>query len=333
MWGAGAGVEIIQGDACFQSYICHLPRSIIEMAKRGVFEGFRGLVFPSICDVIRNLSGMWKLLFPRQWAEYLDFPQNFDAAIGGAFYRAALIGLATLIRGAEPDDDYWEKTREAIILANRQRDLLRQLDRLRCASPEKLPIDRYYYLLRSALLLHPAAHIDVVQRYLAENAEGRHAPSLDNVRVILVGAFCEQPPVGLLKTIERVGCYIVNDDLLLGLRWFTSPLREDGDPLDSLVEAYLNRTETAPFRYQGNNNRGADLVNRVRRSKAQGVLFAAPSFCDPALLERPLLQEALKQAGIPFASFNYSENACHYQGVTEMAGTFSDSIRLWDGEA
>jgi benzoyl-CoA reductase subunit C len=26
------------------------------------------------------------------------------------------------------------------------------------------------------------------------------------------GSFCEQPPLGLIKTLERAGCYIVDDD-------------------------------------------------------------------------------------------------------------------------
>jgi len=332
VWGGGARVEIIHGDAYYQSYICHLPRSVIEMAKKGVFEGFKGFVFPSICDVIRNLSGMWKLLFPRQWASYLDLPQNFDPGIGGKFYREELIRLSTLIRGAEPDEDYLERLREAIILTNRQRKALLRLQRFRRSFPHKAPIDEYYYLLRSALLLHPSEHTGLVERYLSAEIEGRDAKPLDNVRVVLVGAFCEQPPVGLLKTIERAGCYIVNDDLMLGLCWLTSPLREEGDPLESLVEGYLEKTGMAPFKYQGDKDRGEELVRLVHESKAEGVLFAAPSFCDPALLERPMLQEALKKAKIPFTSFKYSENGCQYQGIREMAGTFSDSLRLWDGE-
>ncbi len=326
LWGGGVRVEIVHGDTCFQSYICHLPRSVIEMAGRGAFEGFGGIIFPSICDVIRNLSGMWKLLFSHQWAMYLDLPHNFDSGIGGVFYRSELLRLAALILGGEPDAGYLERMREAIALTNRQREAILRLKRLRLSSPDKLPIDEYYYLLRSALVLHPDVHRGLVDQYLDREVEGREAKILDNARVVLVGAFCEQPPVGLLRTIERAGCHIVNDDLLLGLHWLTSPLDEDGDPLDSLVSGYLEGTSMAPFKFQGDRDRGAELVRLVKRSGADGVLFASPSFCDPALLERPILQQALEQAGIPFTSFKYSEASCQYQGIGEMAGTFSDSL-------
>jgi benzoyl-CoA reductase subunit C len=36
-----------------------------------------GMLFPSICDVIRNLSGIWKLMFPEVYAGYFDVLQKF----------------------------------------------------------------------------------------------------------------------------------------------------------------------------------------------------------------------------------------------------------------
>ena len=33
--GAGEQIEIIRGDAFYQSYICHLPRSVVELAQSG----------------------------------------------------------------------------------------------------------------------------------------------------------------------------------------------------------------------------------------------------------------------------------------------------------
>ena len=81
--GAGDRLEIIRGDAYFQSYICHIPRSVIELALSGRLDVLDGMLFPSICDVIRNLSGMWKMLFPERYVRYVDLPQNFDRQVGG----------------------------------------------------------------------------------------------------------------------------------------------------------------------------------------------------------------------------------------------------------
>ncbi len=77
--------------------------------------------------------------------------------------------------------------------------------------------------------------------------------------------------------------------------------------------------------------KGQHLVRAVQRTGAEGVIFACPSFCDPALLDRPMLQRVLKAANIPYIAFKYAENSGQMQPIREQAGTFADSIKLWSG--
>src|ERR1017187_1238976 len=44
--GSGDRKQIIKGDAYYQSYICHLPRGIIEMALDKNLDDFDGFMFP-----------------------------------------------------------------------------------------------------------------------------------------------------------------------------------------------------------------------------------------------------------------------------------------------
>ena len=146
---------------------------------------------------------------------------------------------------------------------------------------------------------------------------------------LLRGAFCEQPPLGLLRTLERAGCDLVDDDLVLGSRWLTADVAETGDPVAALVDAFLTHSVATAIRYIGDDEKGAALVQSVRECRAEGVIFCAPSFCDPALLDQPMLQAALDRAGIPHTRFKYSEDSGQFQVIREQAGTFSDSIKLW----
>ena len=84
--GGGDQIEVIQGDAYYQSYICRIPRSTIELGVTGRLDFVDGMLFPSICDVIRNLSGMWQMLFKDKYVRYLDVPQNYQDEVGGKFY-------------------------------------------------------------------------------------------------------------------------------------------------------------------------------------------------------------------------------------------------------
>ena len=85
--GGGDQLEVIHGDAYYQSYICRIPRSTIELGVSGRLDFVDGMLFPSICDVIRNLSGMWKMMFPGVYSKYFDVPQTYEDEIGGRFYE------------------------------------------------------------------------------------------------------------------------------------------------------------------------------------------------------------------------------------------------------
>ena len=327
--GGGDRLEIIRGDAYFQSYICHLPRSTIELALSHRLDALDGMLFPSICDVIRNLSGMWALLFPDRYVRYVDVPQNYDPQVGGAYWRRELEQLRDdfgRMAGRPVTDD---ALRQSIETYNLNRRAIRDLYEARSRHPWLYPTSELYLFLRAGCLLPPQEHTQLLRAYLQQAARESDRREQDQSRVVLVGMFCEQPPLGLLLTLERAGCWVVDDDLLLGLRWLRGDVPLDGDPVDNLVQAFLSESVAAASRYEPEGERGRWLVESVRRNGAEGVIFCAPSFCDPALLEQPLLTAALDRAGIAHTQFKYSEDTGQFAVIREQAGTFSDSIRLW----
>jgi benzoyl-CoA reductase subunit C len=329
LMGARDDLEIIKGDAYYQSYICHIPRSTIELGLNGSLSCLDGVIFPAICDVIRNLSGMWQMLFPDALVRYLDVPQNFAPDIGGRFYRDELESLAADLaaRGARPYDA--AVLAESIELYNALGRAVRDLYDLRRREPWKVPTSELYLLLRATLVLPVEDAMVLLEDYRVSAGEAADRQPVDQARVIVIGSFCEQPPIGLLRTLERSGCYIVDDDFVQVHRWIRSDIPAGGDPLDALVQAFLTNAMASPTRYIGCGEKGADLVARVRDSGAEGVLFCAPSFCDPALLDQPMAVRAVERAGIPWTAFKYAENTGQFQVIREQAGTFADSIKLW----
>ncbi len=326
--GGGDQLDVVRGDAYFQSYICHLPRSMVELGLTRRLAGLDGVIFPAICDVIRNLSGVWTLLFPEQKVWFLDLPQNFHDAVGGAFYADQLRELAQDLgdltgRGYHPD-----ALRRSLSLYDENRRLVRILHRARRRRPERIPTYEAYLVQRAGHLLPVEEHNDLLRRYL-RLALARRRPALDNARIVILGAFCEQPPLALIRSLELAGCFIVDDDMLLGNRLLERRLDGPGDPLLRLARAYLSPDRTCASIYDAGQRRTGALLERVRRLRADGVVFAAPSFCDPALLDRPVYQKALEQAGVPYTALKYAENTRQLGSFREQVGTFAESIRLW----
>ncbi|NUQ15062.1 MAG: benzoyl-CoA reductase subunit C [Flavobacteriales bacterium] len=331
--GAGDRKPIIKGDAYYQSYICHMPRGIVELALDGNLDGFDGFVFPSICDVMRNLSGMFQLMGKGRFAKYMDFPQNFRAEIGGAFYKAEMedvLRRIEAINGVQVTADALDRS---IALYDRNRAMLAAIYDIRQDHPWRLAYEDLYCIMRAGLVMPVEEHNAMLEQVLEAIGRERGVPE-DRIKVVVAGAFCEQPPLGLIKTIEAAGCYVVDDDFLLGSRWIEGAVGGgNGDPLAAIADAYLTRSVQSSVVYDVGNPKEKRLLDLARRRGADGLVFAAPSFCDPALLDQPLYFHQCEKEGVRYVQFQYNENTGQFKVIKEQVGAFADSIKLWEGEA
>jgi benzoyl-CoA reductase subunit C len=329
--GGGDRLEIIRGDAFYQSYICHLPRSVVELAQSGRLDFLSAMLFPATCDVVRNLSGTWQLLYPRLYVRYLDLPQVPERNLAADFWREEL-GVLLHDLGevsGQPASD--ERLREAIEAYNEARRLIRELYRMRRDAPWNVPTEELYLLMRAGEYVPLEDFVARMRDYLAA-VEAEPGRVRDRARVLVVGAFCEQPPIGLIKTIERAGCFIVDDDFLLGNRMIDGEIPAGDDPLGDLARACVGHAVRTSTLYEGDPEGKRRLVPELAAAaRADGVIFAAASFCDPALLDRPMLRAGAEEAGLPCIAFQFAENTGQFQAYREQAGTFADAIKLWGG--
>ena len=330
--GGGADLEVIHGDAYYQSYICRIPRSTIELAITGRLDFVDGMMFPSICDVIRNLSGIWQLLFKDKYVRYFDTPQNFDDNVGGVFYgnelRELIAGLEELGGRTVTDNDI----NNSVAVYNENRHWVNKVYDFRSSTPWKAPSAEVYLLMRAGMVLPVEEHTKLMQDYLS-SAEAENRPKRDNCRVVLTGSFCEQPPLPLIKSLEMAGCYIVDDDFMLVSRWILGDVPAAGDPIDNLAKAFLHHSAQTAAKYEVDmKEKGSYLLDIIKKRRADGVIFAAPSFCDPALLDQPMMVSRLEALKIPYITMQYAENSGQMQPIREQAGTFADSIKLWGAQ-
>lgn len=328
--GGGDKKQIIKGDAYYQSYICHMPRGIVELVLDGHLDEFDGFIFPSICDVIRNLSGMFQLFGKGKFVKYLDFPQNFIPDIGGAFYASELQQVLQEVAKINGVNVTPEKLNHSIQLFNTNRRLTEEIYSIRQKFPWRLTAADVYNIVRSGYVIPVEEHNEILRNVVRLMNDDFGEP-LDKIRVLIIGAFCEQPPLSLIKTIELAGCYIVEDDFLLGSRWIKGDIDINGlNPVESLTNAYLTQSTFSSSVYDGDNPKEGRLLKLIAENNLDGVIFAAPSFCDPALLDHPILQKACDDNNVRYVSFLYSENTGQFKVIKEQVGTFSDSIKLWD---
>ena len=328
LFGGGTMVEIDHADSRMPSFVCSITRSTFELGLTKRLAMLDGMLFPSICDVARNLSGLWRRNLPDHLAEFIHFPENFQSAHAVPYLRHELQRLEqrlTAISGHAPGPDDYRRTFERV---NRWQAAVNELYALRAAAPWNVPLADAYALVRAGGMMPREQHLPLLEQALATWRAAGGRPQ-DRVRVIVEGSFCEQPSLELLQTIEESGCYVVNDDYLLGLRWHTAPLPLDGDPLEALARHILQRCVPSAVHHPGPQGRGAALLAKARAAKAEGVVFCIAKFCEPALYDFALLKRALEAESIPYLSFEFEEKMSTFESIRTQLETFVESILLF----
>jgi benzoyl-CoA reductase subunit C len=323
--GGGSTVELTHADARFQSFVCSIAKSTLELGFQDLVRGVDGFVFSNICDVARNLAAIYRRNFPHVFVEYLHLPQNSTSAAVVAYTAAELRRLAEGFARAFELDVTEPALSKAIETYNALRARVRALYELRAAAPEKLSTVELYVVLRAMTTLPPEEALGWLDPLLAA-LRGRTGRRQDRLRVVVEGAFCEQPPLGLLEVLEEAGCYVVEDDLLLGWRWFTSDVPTDGDPFERLAWAYVNQAVPSSTRHEGREPRAAGLLDKVRRTRADAVIFTPAKFCEPALFDYVLLKQGLERAGVPHLVVEFEEKMWTFERTRNEIETFVESM-------
>ncbi|HQQ94286.1 MAG TPA: 2-hydroxyacyl-CoA dehydratase [Bacteroidia bacterium] len=332
IFGGGDRKQIIKGDAYYQSYICHIPRSIIELALDKHMDHIDGFIFPSICDVIRNLSGIFKQQKIGKFVKYMDFPQNFLPETGGVFYQQEMQHVLHYMQALNGISPGIEDLNHSISLYNTNRRLISEIYDIRQDFPWRMSIEDVYYVVRAGTVIPVEEHNAILEEVCGHIRKDIGLPQ-DKIKVVISGAFCEQPAIGLIKAIEEAGCYVVDDDYMLGSRMILGDIAATSqNPLEAIANAYIKQSQYSSSIYDVDNPKEYRLARIVKNRGANGVIFASASFCDPSLLDAPIFQNAFNKMGIRYIAFQFSENINQYKVIKEQVGAFSDSIKLWEDE-
>jgi benzoyl-CoA reductase subunit C len=324
--GGGSSVELTHADARFQSFVCSIAKSTLELGFQGHVRGVDGIVFSNICDVARNLSAVYRRNFGDVVVEYLHLPQNSTSPAVAPYLASELRRLAATFEAAWGVKVTEPALAASIATYNALRARIRALYAQRIAAPHRIATPDFYAVLRAATLVPPEEAIETLDAVLAA-LPARDGRPRDRLRVVIEGAFCEQPPLGLLEVLEDAGCYVVEDDLLLGWRWFRDDVPPgDDDPFLALAAAYVNRAVASSTRHESREHRAAGLIEKVRRAKADAVVFTPAKFCEPALFDYVLMKQGLERAGIPHMILEFEEKMWTFERARNEIETFVESM-------
>ena len=318
----GAPVEMRLADSHFGSYLCSILRSSLEVALDGRLPLDMFVTHP-ICDSARNLAGVWNrnLSYPSQ---ILYLPQNANSTGTAPYLRdeyARVLGDIEAVSGRRVTETDLQRS---VAVFNENRRLLREVYAIKRETPWLLPVDEAYVLVALGALLPREEHNRLL-RALLPQLRARTTRPQDKIRVIFEGGFCEQPPLDLLSVIAQ-SCYVVDDDLLIGLRYLTRDVSEDLEPLAALAEAYLDGSSYSPVQHDTRKPKEHMLLERLRGANAQAAIIAAAKMCEPGLDEQVAYTKALDEAHIPYFVTEFEEKMSGFDQLQLQLETFVESI-------
>jgi benzoyl-CoA reductase subunit C len=214
--------------------------------------------------------------------------------------------------------------RRSIAVFNENRQLLRRLYAVKRETPWLLSIDEAYVLTALGGLIPRREHNALLQALLPM-IEARPARPQDKIRVVFEGGFCEQPPLDLLRAIGQT-CYVVDDDLLIGLRWILDDIPLDGDPLLNLARAYLEQSSYSVVQHDLRKPKEKMLLERARGAGANAVILSAAKMCEPGLEDQVAYAKALDQAGLPYFVTEFEEKMTSFDQLQIQLETFVENI-------
>jgi benzoyl-CoA reductase subunit C len=318
----GASVDPTRADSRFGSYLCSIIKTSLELALSGRVELDMFVTHP-ICDAARNLAAVWGRNFSYP-CQILYLPQNANSAHTVQYLSDEYGRLKRAIEGIAGREVTDDDLRDSLAVFNENRALLRELYAIKRDTPWLVSADEAYMLVAVGGLIQREEH-NALLRYVLPLLAERPVKKQDRIRVVFEGGFCEQPPLDLIRAIGR-SCYVVDDDLLVGLRWIIEDVPLDGDPLFNLAAAYVETSSHSPVQHDLRKPKEEMLRKRILAANAHAAIITAPKMCEPGLEEQVVYTRALDEDNIPYFVSEFEENMTSFDHLEIQLETFVENL-------
>jgi benzoyl-CoA reductase subunit C len=318
----GAPLEPTQADSHFGSYLCSILKTSLETVLRGRLELDLFVSHP-ICDAARNLAAIWGRNFDYP-CQILYLPQNPNSAHSALYLRGEYQRVLEVVENVAGRRVTTADLENSLAVFNENRRLLRALYEIKRETPWLISAEDAYSLVSVGGLIPREEHNELLAHVLPALAK-RPLKAEDRIRVVFEGAFCEQPPLDLVRVLGR-SCYIVDDDFLIGLRWLTLDVPAGEDPLGALAHAYIESSSYSPVQHDLRKPKEKMLLERIRAARADAAIIAAAKMCEPGLEEQVAYSALLEREGIPYFLTEFEENMTSFEHVELQVETFLENL-------
>lgn len=296
---------ITKADSFMEAIVCPFVRSVFDSVLSGKYNFLDGIVLPHQCDSIEKTNDVWRYNLNLPFWHFLNIPHIADRPsliLMGRILREFIESLEKFTGSSITNDDL---TR-AIRLHNENRQLMRDLYRLRQSSPPLISGVEVMKILVAVMGLPVEESNDLI-RVISREVKKRESPiQTGGPRIMLVGDQLDDTT--LVDIIEEAGASVVMDDLSIGGKVYLNDVdlpfdSEASNPIEAIGERYLKKLKLPTTFIGTGDNYEENLEARFGHLReyadvfsVDGIILLTYKNCDPYGFEVPALTSYLESS-------------------------------------
>jgi benzoyl-CoA reductase subunit C len=323
----GTPEPVRQADAFLQPCTCELVRNLFDHALEGRLSFLDHLALCNTCDVVRRLHDNWEAYVPSIPVSMINNPQKLCNPRNRDYFVEELRRFTTRMEAVAGRPVTDEALRDAIVLLDDSRRLLREINELRAADAPAVSAVEMLDLTMAASVL-PRDLANTLLRNALEELREREPREAFGPRILVTGSVVDHP--ALLEMIEEEGGVVVADDLCTTSRYFWHDVglrRGEGRaPLDAIAD-FLDRRPLCACLHPM-EARQEHLLGLVEHFRVDGVVDLTLKYCHPFLYEAAILQKELGARSIPLTVLEVGHDHSGHGQLRTRIQAFIEMLEL-----
>lgn len=275
-------------DQFFPKFVCPAARSWLTEALSRSGE-WAGIIFAHGCDATNRHYDVWKHHVKTPFLYWFNTPMKDDEP-AARFFKNELGLIMDAVEKRFGVKITPEKIAGAIRSSNEVKKRLRKLAALR--GTKDIANREYLEIVTKCLQFPKEECVALLDRTLSD-WEGRGAFPQGKLRFYLTGSDVTYPE--FMDLLDECNIRVVRDDLSIGERYFATLIPEKADPLDSIIEYYLNIPKPATKLNLG--KRIDYILASLAETKPDAVLSQNLKFCEPYAYDAVTVNNEIREKG------------------------------------
>ena len=313
------------GDVWMSTFSCSFARSVLECWLDGTYE-LDGIIASDGCLMASRIFDNAEYIDEKEGKGRLYHQIGAPRIVNDLTVDYYVDELGDVIKkleklsGVKVTD---EALKEYIGKYNEARALIQQIAELRKAENPVINGQEFLSIILN-YTDHPVEDYIVMLKAFLADVKNRKPHEDHRARLMIIGSALDDP--GYLKIIEDKGGLVVADALCFGTRSFPGQLEvDDSNVLQSIAKYYLERL-VCPRMMDNRVELHDYVIKTAKEYNVDGVIYEKMQYCECWGGENVLLDDKLKEAGIPLLTVDREQKLANAGQLAVRAEAFIEMI-------